>query len=86
MVDASVARVCERQQFYSTLLSWWPGVLHVEQGGGVAGDEGMTTEPAPKGAKETQGKTTPSSTHFLQGSEAQRPHLLHPERSEKWCN
>lgn len=49
---------------------------------GAGGSEGMTTEPAPKGAKETGGETTPSSTHSLQGSEAPQPHLLHPERSE----
>lgn len=68
------------QQLYSTLLSWWPG------GEGGAGSEKMTTEPAPEGAEETEGKTTPSSADSLQGSEVLRPRLVNPERSEKWCN
>lgn len=60
------ARVCERQRLYGTLLSWWPGVLHVEGEVVRGGMKGWPRSQHPGGhQRETwseKKKTTPSSS------------------------
>ena len=86
-----MARYCHGGQVFFT---WREGGRQGD-GGGRRWNEGMTTEPAPQGhRRETSSKTKKKNKNHTQqqhtvarrGSEALRPQLLHPERSEKWCN